>query len=68
MKGQVDWRVLSVRPDIEVNGTNEVWFGGEKLTGGVYPAATIKTGYARIAAGMRKRGLVGRVGVEPTAR
>ena len=37
MKGQVDWRVLSIRPDIEANGTS-------------------------------KLGLVGRVGVEPTAR
>lgn len=72
-------------------------FGGEKPTGGIYPAATIRRGCARIAAGMRKRGtihieqrkntgwvypcaaiyeahgtsklgLVGRVGVEPTAR
>jgi len=27
------------------------WFGGEKPTGSVYPAAAVRRGYARIAAG-----------------
>ena len=40
----------------------------KEITEGVYPAATMKMGHARIAAGTRKRGLVGRVGGEPTAR
>ncbi len=43
-------------------------FRGEKPTGGVYPAATIKRGCARIAAGTNEVWFDGLVGVEPTAR
>ena len=56
MKATVYWRGVSVR----LNGLGarheQAWFRGEKPTGGVYPAATIQRGCARIAAGTRKRG------------
>jgi len=72
MKATVYWRGLSVGVNYEKPILSQ-WhaqarFRGEKPTGGVYPAATIKRACARIAAGTSKLGLVGLVGVEPTAR
>ena len=55
MKGRVYWRGLSVGVNYEKPILSQ-WhaqarFRGEKPTGGVYPAATIKRACARIAAG-----------------
>ena len=44
--------VADLPPEMVLGARHEqAWFRGEKPTGGVYPAATIKRGCARIAAG-----------------